>query len=152
MTKKRTSKKITILIIVSVISLLIFSDFDISKDLHIPTNNGDWLLPVPVLFPLFFLFLYGNIYYLKFSYAEGKTIVQKIIFGLINIFITASIFMLGFSFWKFSQGDIDVFFSGATKKAFHLNFRNIFFWVFYQSLLMTYGLSILKILVSRVKK
>lgn len=132
--------------------MLIFSNFDLTKTIHIPLGNKDWLLPVPILFPLLFVFLFINIKYLKFSYAEGKTISQKIIFGMLNIIITVSIFLLGFSFWKYSQGDIDVAFFGETKKAFDLNFRNLFFWVFYQSVLMAYGLSILKIMVSKIRK
>lgn len=152
MTKKRTSKKTTILIIVSIISMLIFSNFELTKEMHIPLGDQDWLLPVPALFPILFLFLYLNIAYLKFSYAEGKNLVQKIIFGVLNVGITFLIFIAGFSFWKYSQGDIDVAFFGEIKEAFDMNFRNLFFWVFYQSILMAYGLSVLKIMVSKMKK
>jgi hypothetical protein len=152
MTEKRTSKKITILIIVSIMSMLIFSNFDLTKEIHIPIDEKAWLLPVPVLFPLLFLFLYGNIEYLKFSYAEGKNLSKKIFFGLLNFGLFILIFSAGFSFWKYSLGDIDVFFIGESKSEFQLNFRNLFFWVFYQTILMAYGLSILKILVSRMKK
>jgi hypothetical protein len=152
MTKKRTSKKTTILIIVTVISILIFSNFDLTKEIHVPIGQNVWLLPVPVLFPLLFLFLYVNIEYLKFSYAEGKTLIEKIIFGMLNFGFFLIIFMTGFTFWKYSLGDIDVFFKGNLKSEFQLNFRNLFFWVFYQTLLMVYGLSVLKILVSKMKK
>jgi len=152
MTKKRTSKKTTILIIVSVISMLIFSNFDLTKEIHIPIGEKVWLLPVPVLFPLLFLFLYVNIEYLKFSYAEGKTLTEKIMYSMLNFCFFLFIFITGFTFWKYSLGDIDVFFKGEFKSEFQLNFRNLFFWVFYQTLLMVYGLSVLKILVSRMKK
>ena len=153
MSERKTSrKKITILILISVVSMLIFANFDLTKELHIPIGDKTWLLPVPALFPILFLFLFINIKYLKFSYAEGKNLMQKIVFGALNLGVTISFFILGFVFWKYTQGDIDVAFFGATKKAFHLNFRNLYFWVFYQSVLMAYGLSILKILVSRMKK
>lgn len=150
--EKTSRRKITILILVSIVSMLIFTNFDLTKQIHIPLGEKDWLLPVPVLFPLLFVFLYVNIKYLKFSYAEGKNMLQKIVFGATNVIITIAIFLVGFSFWKYSQGDIDVAFFGETKKAFHLNFRNLFFWVFYQSVLMAYGVSILKIMVSRLRK
>ncbi len=149
---KRTNKKVIILLIVSVLSMLIFSNFDLTKELHIKGAESSFYLPVPVLFPIFFIFLYVNSHYLKFSYKEGKTILQKMIFGVLNAFITITIFILGFEFWKFTQGDIDVAFFGETKDAFSLNFRNIFFWIFYQTLFMVYGLSVLKIVVSRGKK
>lgn len=153
MSEKRTSrKKITILIIVSVVSMLIFANFDLTKELHIPIGEKDWFVPVSVLFPVLFLFLFVNIKYLNFSYAEGKTLIQKIVFAVLNMVISISIFLAGFTFWKYSHGDIDVAFFGASKTEFDLNFRNLFFWVFYQSILMTYGVSILKILVSRIKK
>jgi hypothetical protein len=132
--------------------MLIFSNFDLTKEINVPLGKKDWLLPVPVLFPLLFLFLYGNIEYLKFSYAEGKTLIEKIFYGLLNFGVCLLIFMTGFAFWKYSQGDIDMLFTGESKNAFQLNFRNLFFWVLYQSILMAYGLSILKILVSRMKK
>lgn len=150
--KKISRKKITILIIVSVLSMLIFSNFDLTKELHIPLGDKNWMIPVSVLFPILFVFLYVNAKYLKFSYAEGKTLIQKIIFGVLNFMITISVFLAGFTFWKFSHGDIDVAFFGETKDSFDLNFRNLFFWVVYQSILMAYGISILKILVSKMKK
>ncbi|MEI6864714.1 hypothetical protein [Flavicella sp.] len=152
MTKKRTPKKTTILIIISIISMLIFSNFDLTKEMLIPLGEKYWLLPVPALFPVFFLFLYINITYLKFSYAEGKNLAQKICFGLLNTAIFIFIFYIGFIFWKYSLGDIDVAFFGKVKKVFQLNFRNLFFWVFYQSIFMAYGVSILKIMVSKMKK
>jgi hypothetical protein len=66
--------------------------------------------------------------------------------------ITVTIFIFGFEFWKLTQGDIDVAFFGEIKDAFQITFRNVFFWTFYQTLLMVYGLSVLKILVSKTKK
>ncbi|WP_152286960.1 hypothetical protein [Flavicella marina] len=152
MKEKRTPKKMAILIIVSIVLLLIFTNFDLTKELLIKGENSNYLIPVTILFPILFVFLYANILYLKFSFKEGKTLIQKIIYGLINVSITAMIFGVGFQFWKYSQGDIDVAFNGEVKKAFELNFRNLFFWVFYQSILMAYGLSILKIGVSKMKK
>lgn len=149
---KRTNRKIIILLIVSIVSMLIFSDFDLTKVLHLKATEDDYYFPVPILFPLFFIFLYVNIHYLKFSYADGKSIVQKILFGSVNILITVTIFVVGFEFWKLTQGDIDVAFFGETKDAFDVTFRNLYFWVFYQSLLMAYGLSILKIIVGKGKK
>lgn len=149
---KITGKNITILILVCVVSMLIFSNFDLTKELHITIGEELWLFPVPVLFPLLFMFLLFNISYLKFSFAEGKTLFQKLLFGTLNIIITSFIFILGFTFWKYSQGDIDVAFFGGVKKAFHLNLRNLYFWVFYQSLLMVYGFSVLKIIVSKMNR
>lgn len=152
MNYNRTNKKIIILLIVSIISMLIFANFDLTKELRVKGIEDSFYLPVPILFPLFFIFLYVNVHYLKFSYAEGKCIVQKAAFGLLNTIITVTIFTLGFEFWKLTQGDIDVAFFGESKDAFQVTFRNLYFWVFYQSLLMAYGLSVLKIIVSKTKK
>lgn len=149
---KRTNKKIIILLIVSIVSMLIFSNFDLTKELRIKGVEDYFYLPVPILFPLFFVFLYLNIHYLKFCYAEGKSYLQKFIFGAINVTITISIFIIGFEFWKLTLGDIDVAFFGESTSEFRVTFRNLFFWVFYQTLLMAYGLSILKILVSQPRK
>ena len=134
------------------VSMLVFANFDLTKQIYIPVGANSWLLPVPVLFPLLFLFLFLNVTYLKFSYAEGKTYVEKVLFAIVNSALTILIFILGFTFWKYSKGDVDIAFFGQVKKEFHLNFRNLYFWVFYQSIFMAYGLSILKIIVSRVKK
>ena len=148
----RTHKKTVILLLISIVSMLVFSNFDLTKELQIKGVESVVYFPVPVLFPIFFIFLYINIHYIQFSYREGKSIIQKVIFGLLNMGITISIFVMGFEFWKLTQGDIDVAFFGETKDAFKITFRNIFFWTFYQTLLMTYGLSVLKIMVSRTKK
>lgn len=149
---KRTNKKIVLLLIVSIVSMLIVSNFDLTKELRIKGIEEYFYLPVPILFPLFFIFLYLNVHYLKFSYAEGKNTLQKIVFGSLNVAFTIVIFIVGFEFWKLTQGDIDVAFFGETKSEFQITFRNLFFWVFYQTLLMAYGLSILKIVVSQSPK
>ncbi|WP_139958939.1 hypothetical protein [Flavicella sediminum] len=149
---KRTNRKIIALLIVSVMSMLIISDFDLTKILQLKGVAGNYYLPVPIVFPVLFLFLYLNLHYIKFSFAEGKTIAQKIFFGLLNFAITIFIFVVGFKFWKHTSGDVDVAFFGEAKDAFELTFRNIFFWTFYQTLMMAYGLSILKIMVSRLPK
>lgn len=148
----RSNKKIIILLIVSIISMLIFANFDLTKELKIIGIENAFYIPVPVLFPLFFFFLYVNIHYLKFSYAEGKSYAQKAIFGTLNLAIVFTIFVFGFEFWKLTKGDVDIAFFGAQKEEFQVTFRNLYFWVFYQTLLMAYGLSILKILVSQPKK
>lgn len=132
--------------------MLIFADFDLTKVLKLKGIETDFYLPVPILFPLFFVFLYTNIHYIKFSYAEGKTILQKAIFGILNALITITIFIIGFKFWKFTDGDVDVAFFGEIKDSFELNFRNIYFWTFYQTLMMIYALSVLKILVSKLPR
>lgn len=149
---KRSNRKIIILLVVSILSMLIFANFDLTKQLHIKGVEASLYLPVPILFPLFFIFLYTNIHYLKRSYSDGKTIGEKLFFGVANVILTGTIFWFGFEFWKETQGDIDVAFFGETKNAFEVNFRNIFFWTFYQTLLMSYGLSVLKIIVSKRKK
>lgn len=148
---KRTNKKIIISIFVSMISMLIFSNLDLTKDLKIHGTEEIFYLPVPILFPVFFIFLYANIHYLKFSFAEGKTVFQKILFGVLNVTITITIFVIGFEFWKLTQGDIDVAFFGEQKDTFQITFRNLYFWILYQTLLMAYSLSILKIMVSKIK-
>ena len=38
-------------------------------------------------------------------------------FGCFNIGITVLVFIVGFDFWKLTQGDIDVAFFGETKTA-----------------------------------
>ncbi len=152
MSFKKTPKKITILLLLAIVSLLVFSNFDLTKEIQIPKKEGAYYFPVTVLFPVFFVFLYANIHYLKFSFQEGKTVVQKAIFGFLNIGITLLVFIGGFYFWQFTKGDIDVAFFGETKHPFQLNFRNIYFWVLYQTLLMAYGLSVLKIIVSKGKR
>jgi hypothetical protein len=147
-----TTKKIGFILFVSIISMLIFSNFDLTKQLNIIGIEETFYLPVPILFPLLFFFFYVNIQYLKFSYAEGKSIVEKGVFASINIMIVITIFVFGFEFWKLTKGDIDVALFGETKEGFQMTFRNLYFWVLYQTLLMGYGLSILKILVSQPKK
>ncbi len=148
----RSNKKVIILLIVSIISMLIFANFDLTKVLRIKGIEEALYLPVPILFPLFFFFLYVNVHYLKFSYAEGKNTLQKVVFGFINIVIVIIIFTFGFEFWKLTKGDIDIAFFGVQKDAFQVTFRNLYFWVFYQTILMAYGLSVLKIMVSQPKK
>lgn len=152
MNLKRTPRKITILLLIAIISLLVFSNFDLTKEIQIPADTGAVYFPVTVIFPVFFVFLYANIHYLKFSFQEGKSLLEKSIFAILNSGITVLLFIGGFYFWKFTEGDIDVAFFGETKHPFELNFRNIYFWVLYQTLLMAYGLSVLKILVSKGKK
>tara|TARA_B100000809_G_scaffold38098_1_gene33356 strand:- start:53631 stop:54038 length:408 start_codon:yes stop_codon:yes gene_type:complete len=132
--------------------MLIFANFDLTKVLRIKGIEEALYLPVPILFPLFFFFLYVNVHYLKFSYAEGKNTLQKVVFGFINIVIVIIIFTFGFEFWKLTKGDIDIAFFGVQKDAFQVTFRNLYFWVFYQTILMAYGLSVLKIMVSQPKK
>jgi hypothetical protein len=149
---KRTNRKIIVLLVVSIVSMLIFANFDLTKVLKLKGIESNFYLPVPILFPLFFIFLYVNIHYIKFSYAEGKTYLQKVIYGIINVAITITIFIIGFNFWKFTDGDVDVAFFGEIKDSFELNFRNVYFWTFYQTLLMIYALSVLKILVSKLPK
>lgn len=149
---KRTNRKIIVLLVLSIVSMLIFANFDLTKVLKIKGIDSSFYLPVPILFPLFFVFLYTNIHYIKFSYAEGKTYIQKGIFGTINSIVTIGIFIIGFKFWKFTDGDVDVAFFGEIKDSFELNFRNIYFWTFYQTMLMIYALSVLKIMVSKLPK
>lgn len=149
---KRTNRKIIVLLVVSIMSMLIFANFDLTKVLKIKGIETSFYLPVPILFPLLFIFLYTNIHYIKFSYGEGKTYIQKVLYGLINTIITVTIFIAGFKFWMFTDGDVDVAFFGEIKDSFELNFRNIYFWTFYQTMLMIYALSILKIVVSKLPK
>lgn len=145
-------RKIVVLLGVSILSMLVFSNFDLTKSLSFTWNENAYFLPVPVLFPVLYVFLYANLHYLKFSYAEGKNIPQKLFFGLLNAAITIAIFFTGFEFWKVTQGDVDVAFFGETKDAFELTFRNIYFWTLYQTLLLVYAVSVLKIMVSRLPK
>lgn len=152
MSARRTPRKITILLIIAIVSLLVFANFDLTKEIQIPSENGAFYFPVTVAFPVFFVFLYANIHYLKFSFTGGKSLLQKGVFAILNAVITILLFISGFYFWKFTEGDIDVAFFGETKHPFQLNFRNIYFWVLYQTLLMGYGLSVLKIIVSKGKR
>lgn len=149
---KTNHRKILILLIVSVLSILVLSDFDLTKRLSVVWGQNTHFISVSALIPLFFVFLYFNIQYLKFSYAEGKNVLQKLCFGALNFLITIGVFVLGFEFWKRTQGDVDVAFFGKTKDAFELTFRNIYFWTFYQTLLLVYGVSVLKIMVSKLPK
>jgi hypothetical protein len=137
---------------VSVLSILVLSDFDLTKRFSVVWGQNTNFITVSALIPLFFVFLYFNIQYLKFSYAEGKNLLQKLFFGVLNFFITIGVFVVGFEFWKRTQGDVDVAFFGETKDAFELTFRNIYFWTFYQTLLLVYGVSVLKIMVSKLPK
>jgi hypothetical protein len=137
---------------VSVLSILVLSDFDLTKRFSVVWGQNTNFITVSALIPLFFVFLYFNIQYLKFSYAEGKNLLQKLCFGVLNFFITIGVFVVGFEFWKRTQGDVDVAFFDETKDAFELTFRNIYFWTFYQTLLLVYGVSVLKIMVSKLPK
>jgi hypothetical protein len=145
-------RNIVVLLILSILSMLVFANFDLTKSLCFSWNENSWSLPVPILFPVFYVFLCANIHYLKFSYAEGKNIPQKLFFGFLNSAITITIFIAGFEFWKRTQGDVDVAFFRETKNAFELTFRNIYFWTCYQTLLLVYAVSVLKIMVSRLPK
>jgi hypothetical protein len=149
---KTNQRKILILLIVSVLSILVLSDFDLTKRLSVEWGQNTYFITVSAFIPLFFIFLYFNTQYLKFSYAEGKNVLQKLCFGVLNFLITIGVFVLGFEFWKRTQGDVDVAFFSETKDAFELTFRNIYFWTFYQTLLLVYGVSVLKIMVSRLPK
>ena len=149
---KTNQRKIVLLLIVSVLSILVLSDFDLTKRFSVVWGQNTNFITVSALIPLFFVFLYFNIQYLKFSYAEGKNLLQKLCFGVLNFFITIGVFVVGFEFWKRTQGDVDVAFFGETKDAFELTFRNIYFWTFYQTLLLVYGVSVLKIMVSKLPK
>ena len=144
--------RVHILLSVSVLSVLILSDFDVTKSLAIFWNQNPYSMKAFLVIPFFFIFLYVNVQYLKFSYAEGKNILQKLVFATLNSSITIGVFVLGFEFWKRTQGDVDVAFFGASKEGFELTFRNIYFWTCYQTLLLVYGVSVLKIMVSRLPK
>jgi len=152
MTKKRISKKTVILWIASLLSILILSNFSLTKEIYIAYAATGFLVPSFILLPLLYLFFYGNIAYLQFSYAEGKTLVEKILYAILNTGIFMLIFKAGFEFYSYSHGNMDIIFKGESKNVFQLNFRNLFFWVIYQSIWLAYGFSVLKILVSRTKK
>lgn len=138
-------------LLLAIALIAIFSNFDLTKEFQMIVKNKRVHFPAYGLILPMFLIARLNFFYIGFSYAEGKSIFQKIVFGTLNTFLTGTLFMGGFHFWKYSNGSVDVLF-GLTKRGFDLNFRNLLFWVLFQSLLLAYGLSILKIVVSKIKK
>jgi hypothetical protein len=149
---KKGNQKNILLFIGTLVFLLVICEFDLGKELVVKLGNETLYLPIPVLFPILFVFSYANILYLRFCFSEGWTLLQKLVLGLLNSGFVLLIFKGGFELWKTTQGDIDAVFFAANKVAFQLTFRSVAFWVMYQTLLMVYGLSVLKIIVSPRKK
>lgn len=148
----KKSIKIVVLAVFSVFLVLLFSNFNPLLFVEIPWNTSFLSFPILGFLPLFFGFIYANIYYVPFSYADGKKTIQKILVASLNGLITFLLFVGGFQFWKLTGGNTDVFFLNASEKSFQFTFRNLLFWIIYQSLMMIYFFSILKILVSQPKK
>lgn len=149
---KKGNQKNILLFFSTLIFLLVICDFDLEKRLVVNFASRKLYLPIPVLFPILFVFSYANFLYLRFCFSEGWSLLQKLMLGLVNTGFVLLIFTGGFELWKSTQGDIDAVFFEANKVAFQLTFRSVAFWVMYQTLLMAYGLSVLKIIVSPRKK
>ena len=141
-----------IMVLFSLLLALIFIDFQLLAFTGFQIGEHTVKVPVLLLFPLLFVFSVLQLPYIKFVYAEGKSIAQKIIFFLLNAYLTYLIFTGGFWIWKFCNGNIKTLFFGGVKYDFVLNTGNILFWVLYQTILIVYAFSLLKILVSRAKK
>lgn len=147
-----SKKEWLFLVLFSFLLALIFIDFQPLDFMRFQIGSHAVQVPAIILFPLLFFFSALQLPYIKFVYADGKSIAQKIIFFLINTYLTYLIFTGGFWVWKCCNGNITTLFFGGVKYDFVINTGNVLFWVLYQTILIVYAFSLLKILVSRTKK
>jgi len=147
-----SKKEWLFIVLFSLLLGLVFIDFQPLAFMRFQIGGHAVQVPALLLFPLIFVFSALQLPYIKFVYAEGKSIAQKILFFLLNAYLTYLIFTGGFWVWKCCNGNIKTLFFGGVKYDFMINTGNVLFWVLYQTILIVYAFSLLKILISRTKK
>lgn len=129
-------KNSIITFLMALFTVVLLSDFKLFNTQYL-FPNVCWIFP-------FFGFYFLSFSYFSKAFSTHQTILNKVLiifFGGIGVL---SLLYAGFSIFKINQGNIFL----EIKSEFQLNFKNIFFWVIFQSYVFLFFFSSFKQLVT----
>lgn len=129
-------KNSVIAVLLSVFTVLFLSNFKLLNTLYLMPNIF-WVFPL-------FCFYFLSVWYFLTAFKTNLKTIQKVLRIIVGGLGFVLLLYVGFSVWKINQGNIFL----DRQDAFQLNFKNIFFWIVYQSYLLLFLFSSFKQLVT----